>query len=129
MKLMKSQSTSVAIGLDVFGLAQEVYYRQPAPPSRRFMICSAVRVAEALFGLIVVVAVSYDVFQSVVLPRPAINKFILVRVLFRSLWVFWRWIGTHLSPLPRREGWLAAFGPIGLAGVRDPARQVRAPAS
>jgi len=79
------------------------------------MICSAVRVAEALFGLIVVVAVSYDVFQSVVLPRPAINKFILVRVLFRSLWVvFWRWIGTHLSPLPRREGWLAAFGPIGV---------------
>ena len=56
---------------------------------------------EAVIGFILVTAVFYDVFQSVVLPRPAINKFVLVRFLFRAVWVVWRWIGTRLSPLAR----------------------------
>jgi hypothetical protein len=74
-------------------------------------------VLEAVIGLIVVMVVFYDLFQSVVLPRPAINKFILVRFLFQALWVIWRWVGTRLSPLARRERWLAAFGPIGVLAI------------
>ena len=69
---------------------------------------------EILAGLLIILAVLYDMFQSVVLPRPAINKFVLVRNLFGSLWVLWRWVGTRTSRLARREGWLAAFGPIGV---------------
>lgn len=69
---------------------------------------------EILAGLILVLAVFYDMFQSVVLPRPAINKFVLVKNLFRSLWVLWRWVGTRTSRVARRERWLAAFGPIGV---------------
>lgn len=75
---------------------------------------TATEIGEAILGLVIVLAVFYDVFQSVVLPRPAINKFILVRVLFRALWVVWRRVGTQLSPLARRERWLAAFGPVGV---------------
>jgi len=69
---------------------------------------------EVLAGVVLVLAALYDMFQSVVLPRPAINKFVLVRRLFRSLWTVWRWVGTRSSRVARRERWLAAFGPIGV---------------
>jgi hypothetical protein len=75
---------------------------------------TAIEILEAITGFVLVIAVFYDVFQSVVLPRPAINKFILVRFLFRATWVMWRWLGMRMSPLARRERWLAAFGPVGV---------------
>jgi len=53
----------------------------------------------------------YDVFKSVVLPRPAINKFVFVRQLFLASWRLWKWISERLNPV-RREGWLATFGPV-----------------
>jgi hypothetical protein len=61
-------------------------------------------------GSLLVLLTIYDVFQSVVLPRPAINKFLFVRQLFLVSWRLWRWISDRLAP-PRREGWLATFGP------------------
>ena len=53
----------------------------------------------------------YDLFKSVVLPRPAINKFVLIRRAFFTLWNFWLWANERQAP-SRREGWLATFGPI-----------------
>ena len=53
----------------------------------------------------------YDLFKSVVLPRPAINKFVLIRRAFFMLWNFWLWANERQAP-SRREGWLATFGPI-----------------
>jgi hypothetical protein len=72
---------------------------------------------ELVGGLIIVLATAYDLFKSVVLPRPAINRFILVRRLFRELWVAWRWVATRSSRVARREARLAAFGPIGILVV------------
>ena len=75
---------------------------------------STMRWVEAVAGLALVLVVIYDIFQSVVLPRPAINRFVLVRYLFRALWRTWRWVGSRMSRLPRREAWLASFAPIGV---------------
>jgi hypothetical protein len=72
------------------------------------------RWVEAVVGLALVLIVIYDIFQSVVLPRPAINRFVLVRYLFRAFWRTWRWVGSRMSRLPRREAWLASFAPIGV---------------
>ena len=69
---------------------------------------------EIAAGLLLIAAVFFDLFQSVVLPRPAINKLAGVRLLLRLVWVGWRGLGARISRLPRREGWLAAFGPIGV---------------
>jgi hypothetical protein len=69
---------------------------------------------ELVAGLIVVLASVYDLFLSVVLPRPAVNKFVLVRFMFLPLWRVWRWVGKRFSHAGRREAWLAAFGPIGV---------------
>src|SRR5579864_4096489 len=73
-----------------------------------------VRVLELLAGLLLVVATAYDLFKSVVLPRPAINKFVLVRQLFFAVWRIWRFVGERISNVGRKEGWLATFAPIGV---------------
>ena len=62
-------------------------------------------------GTLLVLLTFYDVFKSVVLPRPAINKFVFVRQLFLGSWRLWKWISERLNPV-RREGWLATFGPV-----------------
>lgn len=72
------------------------------------------RILEVSTGVLLVAATSYDLFKSVVLPRPAINKFVLVRQIFLYLWRLWRWIGERGSVTGRREGWLATFAPIGV---------------
>lgn len=54
----------------------------------------------------------YDIFKSIVLPRPAIKKFIFVRQIFFFTWGLWRVIGERIRAPGRREGWLASFAPI-----------------
>src|SRR5438132_1895111 len=69
---------------------------------------------EVVAGVAIVVATFYDLFHSVVLPRPSIHRFVLVRFLFRGLWGLWRWIGGRIQTPATRESWLAVFGPAGV---------------
>ena len=69
------------------------------------------RVLEVLTGVLLNLIAFYDLFKSVVLPRPAINKFVLIRTAFFSLWNFWLWANERQAPA-RREGWLATFAPV-----------------
>lgn len=73
--------------------------------------------APFLAGVALLLLVFYDVFQSVVLPRPAVNKLATVRYLLRLQWTVWRWVGERIDNLPRRETWLATFGPIGVITI------------
>ncbi len=66
---------------------------------------------EVVAGILIVVASFYDLFKSVVLPRPSINRFVMVRLLFFSFWMLWQWVGRRIQNVARREGWLATFGP------------------
>jgi hypothetical protein len=70
--------------------------------------------AEALLGAVVLGAVAYDLFQSVLLPRPAVGKLRLTPYILRPAWLAWRWRGNRIDNIGRRENWLAAFGPISL---------------
>ncbi|HEV3102369.1 MAG TPA: potassium channel family protein [Candidatus Dormibacteraeota bacterium] len=73
---------------------------------------TAVRWIELVVGIVIVVAAFYDLFRSVVLPRPAVNRFILIRPFFNMAWKTWRWIGHRIPSPARRETWLATFGPL-----------------
>lgn len=68
----------------------------------------------AVVGLAIIVVVFYDLFQSVVLPRPAVRKVQLARGVVRPLWYVWRWVSQRTSRVDRSEGRLAAFAPIAL---------------
>jgi len=63
---------------------------------------------------VLLIVVFQDLFQVVILPRPAIKKFAFVRYLLRAFWVFWRWIGNRFDAVPRRETFLSIMGPLGV---------------
>src|SRR5690349_23492758 len=70
--------------------------------------------AEMILGLTLLGLTFYDLFQSVVLPRPSVRKVQLARTVVRPLWRIWKWVlnrGTRIELTERR---LAAFGPIAL---------------
>jgi len=71
-------------------------------------------IAEFAAGALLLGAVSYDLFQSVVLPRPAARKYQLARLVVRPLWRIWRWVFNRGTRVERIEARLAVFGPIAL---------------
>jgi hypothetical protein len=76
------------------------------------MLLAMLHWGEIVVGVALILIVFYDLFQSVVLPRPAINKLATVRYLLRGSWNLWRWVGDRIPSIPRRERWLATYGPI-----------------
>ncbi len=74
----------------------------------------AAAIAEAAGGMILLGVTFYDLFQSVVLPRPAVRKVTIARLVIRPMWRVWRWIGSRGRRVDRSEARLAAFGPVGL---------------
>ena len=75
---------------------------------------TALQFVEFTAGLVLLAAVSYDLFQSVVLPRPAVRNFQLARLIVRPMWRAWRWLFMRGSRVERSEARLAAFGPLAL---------------
>src|SRR5919198_1660125 len=65
-------------------------------------------------GVVVLAITFYDLFQTVVLPRPAVRNFQLARTLIRPMWKVWKWVSLRSSAVDRSEGRLAAFAPIAL---------------
>lgn len=63
-------------------------------------------------GAVLLVAVLYDVFQSIVLPRPAVGRVRLSVTFVRRAWRAWRFMATRPRSLRTREAALAVFGPL-----------------
>ena len=62
-------------------------------------------------GLLILLVIFYDLFQSVVLPRPSVRRVQLSRYLGRPLWLTWRWLNQRGSRPERIEARLAVFAP------------------
>ena len=75
------------------------------------------RMVEAALGIAILAVAFYDVFQSVVLPRPSIGKLRLAPWILRPLWALWKWLGTRDSRIDIRENWLGTFGPVALLAL------------
>ena len=72
------------------------------------------RVAESGAGVVLLAVVSFDLFQSVVLPRPAARKVQGARLIGRPMWYVWRWIFNRGTRVERVEARLAVFAPLAL---------------
>ncbi|MDQ6883928.1 MAG: potassium channel family protein [Candidatus Dormibacteraeota bacterium] len=81
------------------------------------MLLAMLHWAEIIGGIALLLVILYDIFQSVVLPRPAINKLATVRYLIRGIYWMWRWVGNRISSIPRRERWLATYGPVAVLTI------------
>ncbi|MGH7904975.1 MAG: ion channel, partial [Candidatus Dormibacteraceae bacterium] len=66
---------------------------------------------EGVAGLVVIAVVGYDIFQSIVLPRPAVGRVRVSPHLVGLLWSAWRSAGRLPRRPERREAFLAAFAP------------------
>jgi hypothetical protein len=73
---------------------------------------SAADGVEIGFGGLLVVVTLYDVFQSVVMPRPAVGRVRVSVSLIQIAWRVWRVAAERPRRLQTREAALAAFAPM-----------------
>src|SRR5919198_4826806 len=70
---------------------------------------------EGIAGCLIVLAILFDVFLAVVVPRraPSVGRLVRVSaVLIPNLWTAWRELGLRLSSSERREVFLGSFGSL-----------------
>lgn len=75
---------------------------------------TALEIVWSVIGLIIIAVVFYDLFQTVVLPRPAVGKVQIARNVVRPMWIVWRWVSQRSTRIARSEARMAAFAPIAL---------------
>jgi hypothetical protein len=65
-------------------------------------------------GIVVILAVLLDAFETVVLPRRVRRKFRITVWFYRYTWIPWRKITDLIKSPGRRENFLGYFGPLSL---------------
>ncbi len=69
-------------------------------------------VIELIVGLLLVVIVLYDVFETIVVPRRTDTKWRLSPPVIFVLWPLWQRAGLRLTNPYRRENFLGTFAPF-----------------
>ena len=72
------------------------------------------RVLAIFFGIICIILILQDSFETIVLPRRVSRKFRLSRLFYGSTWMLWSWFARKMRPGNRREYYLGYFGPLSL---------------
>ena len=70
-----------------------------------------------LIGLVLIVVVLWDVFETIVLPRRVTRRFRLTRAFYRLVWLPWSAIARRLKKNKQRETFLSVFGPLSLLAL------------
>lgn len=73
---------------------------------------SPVDILIALLGMAMAGLVAWDVFESVLVPRPTPNRYRLTGFIVRRSWPLWRRSGLHFPPGERRDRFLGTFAPL-----------------
>src|SRR5579871_6237305 len=68
-------------------------------------------------GIVLVAVTFYDLFQSVVLPRPAVGKVRIALVILSWTWRGWRAVCTRTASIARREALLSIYAPAMAVGL------------
>jgi hypothetical protein len=70
-----------------------------------------------VLGTVMILAVLWEAFETIVLPRRVRRRFRLTRLYYRSSWLAWATVVRKISRKQRREALLSFFGPISLLGL------------
>ena len=81
----------------------------PFPPSDRLM-----HIFSAIAGIISILAILLDAFETVVLPRRVRRSFRITSWFYRRTWIPWRKLASRIQGQARRENFLGYFGPLSL---------------
>ncbi|HWR34397.1 MAG TPA: potassium channel family protein [Clostridia bacterium] len=74
------------------------------------------RTLAAIAAIAVIVAVLWDAFETIVLPRRVMRRYRFARAFFKATWMPWSWVARRLSA-KRRERWLSFYGPLSLIAL------------
>src|SRR5258707_11762458 len=75
------------------------------------------RILAAIFGIVLIVLVFQDAFESVVLPRRVVRRIRIARLFYRVTWSGWKALSRIMRPGTRRESYLSYFGPLSLLAL------------
>jgi hypothetical protein len=68
----------------------------------------------ALLSVFLILAILWDAFESIILPRRVTRRIRLTRIFYRSTWRPWSAIARRVRSSKRRETYLSYFGPISM---------------
>lgn len=68
-------------------------------------------------GIVIILAVLLDAFETVVLPRRVRRQFRITNLFYRYTWVPWARMGSHIASQTRRETFLGYFGPLSMIAL------------
>jgi Ion channel len=68
----------------------------------------------AIAGIVIILSVLLDAFETVVLPRRVQRSFRLTSLFYRNTWVPWMKLSRLIKSENRREAYLSYFGPISI---------------
>lgn len=71
-------------------------------------------VLAAIAGIILILIILQDCFETVVLPRRVSRKFRLARIFYASSWLLWSVLARKIRSSNRREYFISFYGPLSL---------------
>ena len=72
------------------------------------------RLLAVIPGLLMILIILWDAFETVILPRRVTRRIRLTGVFYASIWAPWSRIVRSISSLKKRESYLGVFGPLSL---------------
>jgi hypothetical protein len=79
-----------------------------------FIMRSHDSIVAVVFGVVIILSVLLDAFETVVLPRRVTRHFKLTAWFYRRTWIPWRKIASRMKPISRQQNFLGYFGPLSL---------------
>jgi hypothetical protein len=76
---------------------------------------SPVRIVVALLGLLIVITVLWDAFETIILPRRVSRQVRVTRLFYRYTWIMWSFGPRHGKR--RRDTYLSLYGPLSLIAL------------
>jgi len=74
----------------------------------------SIKILAVIVGIISIIFIIQDSFESIVLPRRVSTRFRLSRMFYISTWLLWSSIARKMRPGNRREFYLSYYGPASL---------------
>ena len=74
----------------------------------------SVRVVALIAGVVCLLTVLFDAFQTIILPRRATGRFRLTRIFYIVTWMPWAWAAQRVRNARKRETAFSFYGPLSL---------------
>ena len=72
------------------------------------------RYLATIAGILLLVAILWDGFETIILTRRVTRRFRLARFFFRFTWIPWSGVASRMRAGKRRESYLSIYGPLSL---------------